>query len=210
MSLKSLAKAAHVQVQRPWLLIAACSFGILLTVLLPSDPTTHRDRPSSEHPFIHAIEDQGRFINTIVQVALPIIKRDAIGFMQNIYIGVGSTALTHGLKHSLDRVIVAGVRLGERPNGGRYNLPSGHASMASCAAYFVGRRYGWWHLWYQIPITLLTMFARVALDAHTISAVIAGALAGIVGAAIFTGVYGMTKVLVQRRKGGLDQVNDAK
>nr|WP_284702424.1 phosphatase PAP2 family protein [Herbaspirillum aquaticum] len=68
-------------------------------------------------------------------------------------------------------------------------MPSGHSSMASSAMYFVGRRYGWWHLIYMLPILLMTMFARVALDAHTISAVLAGALAGIVGAALFTSSF---------------------
>ena len=86
-------------------------------------------------------------------------------------------------------VVVLGVRLGERPHGGRHNMPSGHASLASSAVYFVGRRYGWWHLLYLVPVLLLTMFARVELDAHTGSAVIAGALIGIFSAALFTGKY---------------------
>jgi len=122
MSLSSVARAAHEQVRRPWGLIAACCLGILLTVLLPSDPAAHHDRPASESAFIHAVENQGRFINTIVQVALPIIRRDAIGIMQNIYLGLGSTAITHGLK---------------RPGGHRRH-PAGRATQWRASQYAVG------------------------------------------------------------------------
>jgi lipid A 1-phosphatase len=65
-------------------------------------------------------------------------------------------------------------------------MPSGHSSMASCAVYFVGRRYS---IWLAIPlaiIMLLTMYARVMLNQHTISAVIAGALIGFLATAMFT------------------------
>jgi lipid A 1-phosphatase len=68
-------------------------------------------------------------------------------------------------------------------------MPSGHSSMASCATYFVCRRYGLWHALYLLPILLLTMYARVALNDHTVSAVIVGALVGFVTAALFTSPY---------------------
>jgi lipid A 1-phosphatase len=61
--------------------------------------------------------------------------------------------------------------------------------MASCAAYFVARRYGLWHALYLIPIMLLTMSARVMLDAHTISAVLTGCLIGLICAAWWTSPY---------------------
>ena len=56
----------------------------------------------------------------------------------------------------------------------------------SCAAYFVSRRYGWKHALYLVPILLLTMYARVELNDHTVSAVVVGALVGLVSAAMFT------------------------
>lgn len=184
---------ALVNVRRPWLLIIACLCGIGLISMFPSDLEDYRETPPSNHPIVVGVEDYGRYIGTAVQIALPFVKRDPVGILQNLYIGVGSTMLTHGLKRALDPVVVAGTRLGERPNGGRHNMPSGHSSMAASAMYFVGRRYGWWHLLYLLPIVLLTMFARVALDAHTISAVIAGALSGIVGAALFTSPFTLEK-----------------
>nr|WP_238346081.1 lipid A 1-phosphatase LpxE [Luteimonas saliphila] len=166
-----------------------CLIGTALSAFYPSDLPSYRDTPRSEHALVTGTERYGRFINTIAQVALPIVKRDPIGMVQNLYIGVAGTFMTHGLKRALDPVTVLGVRLGERPYGGRHNMPSGHASLASSAVYFLGRRYGWWHLLYLVPVLLLTMFARVELDAHTGSAVIAGALIGIFSAALFTGKY---------------------
>ncbi|MDH5822508.1 lipid A 1-phosphatase LpxE [Luteimonas sp. RD2P54] len=187
--LMALARMAYVQAQRPRLLMVMCLIGTALSVFYPSDLLSYRDTPRSEHALVTGTEQYGRFINTIAQLALPIVKRDPIGMMQNLYIGFAGTLMTHGLKRALDPVTVQGVRLGERPYGGRHNMPSGHASLASSAVYFVGRRYGWWHLFYLVPVLLLTMFARVELDAHTGSAVIAGALIGIFSAALFTGKY---------------------
>lgn len=189
MPLMALAKMAYVQAQRPRLLMMMCLIGTALSIFYPSDLPSYRDTPRSEHALVTGTEKYGRFINTIAQVALPIFKRDPVGMVQNLYIGVAGTFMTHGLKRALDPVVILGVRLGERPYGGRHNMPSGHASLASSAVYFVGRRYGWWHLLYLVPVLLLTMLARVELDAHTVSAVIAGALIGIFSAALFTGKY---------------------
>lgn len=188
---------ALVNVRRPWRLIIACLCGIALISIFPSDLEDYRETPPSNHPIVAGVEDYGPYIGTAVQIVLPFVKRDPVGILQNLYIGVGSTMLTHGLKRALDPVVVAGTRLGERPNGGRHNMPSGHSSMAASAMYFVGRRYGWAHLLYLLPIVLLAMFARVALDAHTISAVIAGALAGIVGAALFTSPFAVRSKLIR-------------
>ena len=58
--------------------------------------------------------------------------------------------------------------------------------MSSCGAYFVCRRYGWKLAWIVFPILLLTMYARVALNEHTISAVLAGGFLGLLVSAIFT------------------------
>ncbi|WP_284079396.1 phosphatase PAP2 family protein [Herbaspirillum aquaticum] len=187
--MRRLAWNALVHIRRPWRLIVICLLGIAVISIYPSDLDVYRETPPSTHPIVVGVEDYGRYINTAVQIGLPFVMRDPVGILQNLYIAVGSTMLTHGLKRALDPVLVAGTQLGERPNGGRHNMPSGHSSMASSAMYFVGRRYGWWHLIYMLPILLMTMFARVALDAHTISAVLAGALAGIVGAALFTSSF---------------------
>jgi membrane-associated phospholipid phosphatase len=190
MSFKTLAKTAYTQVKRPWFFMGLCVIGIVLATMFPSDLASYRDEPRSQSPLVHGVENYGRFVTTAAQVGLPILMRDPVGVIQNIYIGLAGTALTHGLKHGLDSVTIFGVRVGERPHGGRYNMPSGHSSLAGCAVYFVGRRYGWKHLIYLIPITLLTMFARVELDAHTWSATIAGVLVGVLTAAAFTGIFG--------------------
>ena len=48
------------------------------------------------------------------------------------------------------------------------------------------RRYSLWFGVIVIPIMLLTMYARVMLDAHTISAVISGAMTGMLVTTLFT------------------------
>lgn len=186
MTFGELARVAYREVRRPRKLILLCIIGIVMAAMVPSDLSYYRQGPASQAPLVHGVENYGRFVNTIAQVAIPFIMRDAVGVMQNIYIGLSSTFLTHGLKHLLNPAMVQNVRLGERPNGGHLNMPSGHSSMASCAMYFVARRYGWKHLIYLLPILLCTMYARVELDAHTWSAVIAGALVGILCSAMFT------------------------
>lgn len=188
MSLRTLTRQAYAEAEPPHpLLLLVCVMGIILSILWPTDLASYRAIGSEKTPLVLVTENHLRFINTIVQIALPILNRDPVGAMQLLYVGVSTTIATHGLKYILDPVTVWDSQLGERPSGGRQNMPSGHSSMASCALYFVCRRYGWRHALYMLPITLLTMFARVELNAHTVSAVIAGALVGLLMTAIFTG-----------------------
>jgi len=81
-----------------------------------------------------------------------------------------------------------GTRLGERPFSptSNHNTPSGHSTLAGASAYFVMRRYSWWFAIVVIPILLSTMYARVMLDQHTISATVAGAATGLLVAALFS------------------------
>ena len=184
-----LAKQAYLQVHKPKILILACIIGIILCALYPSDLESYRTPPAeSELPLVLFTEQHLRFLNTAVQIGLPILLKDKIGMAQLIYTGISTTLATHGIKRLANRWEVGGTRVGERPSGpgSRHNMPSGHSSMASCAACFVCRRYGIKHALYLIPILLLTMYARVALDSHTVSAVIAGALIGFLMTLIFT------------------------
>ena len=180
------AKEAYAQVIRPWPFILACLLGFAICASYPSD--TQDYGPPNDSGLVLASEHGLRFINTAVQVALPLLLRDKIGMAQLVFVGVSTTAATHIVKRLLNNRVVWGTRLGQRPTGAdsRSNMPSGHSSMASSAAYFVCRRYRFWHALYLIPILLLTMFSRVELNSHSVSAVIAGALLGFLMAALFT------------------------
>jgi len=153
---------------------------LLLALAFPSAPLPSRSAAPNP-PWVDLVEQQGRFINTGLQVALPLITRDIFALRSLIWVAVVGTTSTHGLKHALNDVEVRGVRLGQRPHSenSRHNNPSGHSSMASSAAVFVGRRYSWNWLWLLVPLTLATMYARIALDAHTLSATIVGAALGV-------------------------------
>ncbi len=188
--------------QRPMQFIAACLIGILVFALYPSDLASYRPGHARPLPaWVEVTDTQARFINTIAQAGLPLLLQDKAGLVQLAYVAVTTTIATHGLKWMLNDVTIAGTRLGERPYSpdSENNMPSGHSSMASCAAYFVARRYGWWHLLYLAPITLLTMAARYMLDAHTISAVLTGCLIGLLCAAWWTSSY-RTKVSAQTQR----------
>ena len=166
----------------------ACALGIVASIVFPSDP--HAGRAAMANPELARVtDDYLRFGGTLAQFALPVVLRDPVGLVQAGYVGLATLATTHGMKWLLDRRRFRGIELGHRPQGGplsRHNFPSGHASMAASATYFVMRRYGWAHAIYVVPLLLLTLYARVALDAHTTSAVLAAAFVGLLTAAAFT------------------------
>ena len=149
-------------------------------LLMPASPEP-RQSPSAPSAWSEWVEHQGRFVNTALQIGLPLLLRDWAGLKALIWVGLTATAGTHGAKRLFDDVVISGVRLGQRPSGpdSRHNFPSGHSSLASSGAVFVARRYGWRWLWLLLPMTLATMFARLEFDAHTLSAVIAGAAIGL-------------------------------
>jgi len=182
----------HLPKKRPMGFIAACLLSLLVCMFYPSDLASYRANMDAERPFwVEPTETKLRFVNTIAQVAMPLLLRDKEGMVQLLALAVTATVATQGLKRIVNDVEVGGTRIGERPYApdSRHNMPSGHSSMSSCAVYFVARRYGPWHLLYLLPILLLTMGARLMLDAHTLSAVLAGCLIGIICAAWFTSPY---------------------
>lgn len=187
MTLRTLVRRALDEADPPRPLLAACLVGILLTLFWPTDLVPYRVAGTESTRLMEGTDHYLRHVNTIAQVAMPLLQRDATGLVQLAGVAASTTLATHGLKYLLDPVIIDGHRLGERPSGGGNNMPSGHSSQATSALYFVCRRYGWRHAVYLLPIALLTMIARVELNAHTLSAVVSGALLGLLMAALFTG-----------------------
>jgi membrane-associated phospholipid phosphatase len=190
MSKPSIFVTAYRCVRRPSGAIAFCVLGILSSIVYPTDLNSYplAAPGTPQPPAVELTEDYLRFIPTILQIAVPIVLGDKIGLVQLLYVGVANTAATQGAKFLFNKVTVDHVRIGQRPRGrsSGYNMPSGHASMAACAVFFLCRRYGWR---FGLPLSallLLTMTTRVMLNAHTISAVIAGALIGFATTAWFT------------------------
>jgi lipid A 1-phosphatase len=185
---RSLFHIAYAEVRRPFALIFALLFAIVLSAVYPSDLQSYPILPAGAGAPLEVTltENYVRFVPTAVQIALPVVLGDKVGLVQLAYVAISTTIVTHGVKHLLDHRWVMHTRLGQRPNGGSINMPSGHSSMASCAVYFIGRRYSIWLGLLLSIIVALTMYARVMLNAHTISAVIAGALVGCLTTAWFT------------------------
>jgi lipid A 1-phosphatase len=155
--------------------------------LYPSDMEGHYavSRNGHENAVVTGVEDYVRHLNTLIPVGMAFALRDVRGLWQIAAVTVAGTAATHGPKRLLNDVEVLGTRLGQRPNGGDHNLPSGHSALASAGALLAVRRYSKWFGLVVWPILLLTMHARYMLDAHTISATIAGALVGLLVADLF-------------------------
>ena len=182
-----------------WLL---CMVAFLASTFYPTDLASYvsGEGTSRSPETARFTERYARYVNPVLQVALPVLLRDKVGMVQLVKVAITTTLATQVLKRALNNVHVMGTRLGQRPNpypgrpmrdfdDGNFNMPSGHSSMASCGAYFISRRYGWKWALIVVPIMLLTMFARFSLDKHTVSAVIAGTLLGILATALFTTAY---------------------
>lgn len=155
----------------------------------PSDLPSYLDdtHDPDQDTLVVAVETYARHVNTVVALAVPILLRDWTGLKQLGVVTVAGIVMTHGPKHLLDDLRVGDTRLGQRPHSpdSRHNMPSGHSALASAVIWFLGRRYSWLWALLTVPITGLTMHARVMLDAHTISAVLAGCLIGLFAAALF-------------------------
>ncbi|MEZ5676467.1 MAG: phosphatase PAP2 family protein [Thalassovita sp.] len=170
-------------------------FAVLISIavgaaLYPSDMngTYSYSKGGQGMPLVTGVEDYGRHVNTVVPFGAALILRDWGGIRQLATITIAGIAATHGPKRALNNVTINGTRLGQRPSSpdSNHNMPSGHSSLASAGAYYAMRRYSIWLGLLTIPVMLLTMYARYMLDAHTVSAVIAGAATGILIAALFS------------------------
>jgi len=162
---------------------------IASAAVYPSDLDQYRATPypGNENALVVGVEAYGRHVNTAVALAVPVLLRDWTGLKQLAVVALSGVLATHIPKRLLNRIEIFGTRLGERPYSpdSRYNMPSGHSALASAVIWFLGRRYSWWFLLLMVPVTGLTMWARVMLNAHTVSAVIAGCLIGILVAMLF-------------------------
>jgi membrane-associated phospholipid phosphatase len=160
------------------------SFIFILIVLFfvscfsPSDPKFQFSGKDERVKVIRFIDNYERFLNTFAQALIPIVLGDKIGLVQSAYVGLSTTIITHGFKNLYNQL---GFEFSTRPTGAKSNMPSGHSSMAACGMAFVIRRYGWRFKYGFILIltTLGTMFARVELSKHTLSAIFAGCIVGV-------------------------------
>ena len=163
---------------------------LLIATFYPTDLKRHYAQSKNGHsdPFIVGVEDYGRHINSILPAIAIVVMRDVNGLKQLATIGLTGMIASHGPKRLLNDVTISGTRLGERPSSSssKHNMPSGHSTLASAGAYFMARRYSHWFGLIVWPVLAMTMYARFMLDAHTISATIAGALTGAIVAALFT------------------------
>lgn len=175
-----------------WRWRAAAWLAAALALACALYPTNHaldypETRGGHDKASVLLVENAVRHVNTAVAIALPLFSRDLVGLAQLAVVAVVGTAATHIPKRLLNDQEISGTRLGQRPQNlhSQHNVPSGHSSLASAAAWFVCRRYGWRWACLLLPITAATMWSRVMLDAHTVSAVWAGLFVGVAVALFF-------------------------
>ena len=193
MSLLNLFKLSYSQVRVPRKLTLLLLLAFLGSLLNPSSIESHpaQHEFGSVRPFVDNVDKYGRFVNTALQVAIPLLLCDRVGLAQLAVIAITTTFMTHATKRLVNDWTINGVRLGQRPSSvtSKHNTPSGHSSMAASAVYFLARRYGYALLLVTVPVLAFTMFSRVALTAHTLSAVLSGAFLGLLMAAMFTSKF---------------------
>ena len=132
------------------------------------------------------IGDYVTVLNPVASLALIAYNKDIEGLKQFLYSSALSTALTFALKFSLKNSNIFGYKIGRRPNGGKYNFPSGHSSWVFSSSQFVSLRYGGM---FGIPLTALSIFtaySRVESRRHDLFAVLSGTLIGILSAELFS------------------------
>lgn len=163
---------------------------VVAATIYPNDPAKQRMETASEGSLkiAHIVEDYIRHVNWVLPIGLALVCRDLTGLYQIASVVVVGTAATHIPKRALNDVVIFDIRLGQRPvsPNSKHNMPSGHSALSSGGAYVLARRYSLWLALIGIPILLLTMYARVTLDAHTISATISGAAIGFTVAAMYS------------------------
>ncbi|MEM6902220.1 MAG: phosphatase PAP2 family protein [Pseudomonadota bacterium] len=163
---------------------------LLIATFYPTDLETNyaTSKGGKQDALVVAVEEYGRHLKTAIPVMVALALRDVVGLRQAAAIVVVGMIASHGPKRLLNDVEIMGTRLGERPKSpdSRHNMPSGHSTLAAAGAYYTVRRYSSWFGLIVWPVLILTMYARYMLDAHTVSATIAGAITGIMVAALFT------------------------
>ncbi len=164
--------------------LLAFSLGLILLGIFIPFPKVPKQQ--SVPSVFHFTEHYAHFLPTILSVAIPLIQRDAIGLFQVANASIATTLLTHTAKRALNNVTIHHQRLGERPYGGNFNMPSGHSSMVGLAVVFLLCRYSFKKYLWLLPFIPLTMLARIYLDMHTIGAVLAGLGIGMLCVGLFT------------------------
>jgi len=124
--------------------------------------------------------DIGRILLPISAWTTAFLKKDYSGMVQFSQSMVAAVGITYALKYSLHT---------RRPNGKTHAFPSGHTSVAFCAASFGQKRYG---LSYGLPAFITAAFVgytRLASKNHYGKDVLAGAAIGIITGYLFTDRY---------------------
>lgn len=187
--MKETFKFAYQDVKFSKKLLFLLLFLFFISTFFDSNSEYYKDKEKNTNSYVYFVEHGLRYTNTALQMMLPILLADKIGIVQAVYVGIGTVVSVQLLKRIFNNIHIGNTRIGERPKGGDYNVPSGHSAMATSAMMFLIIRYGWRFAFYMVPVSILTMITRLELKAHTMSAVFSGGILGIIIALLLTSKY---------------------
>ncbi len=159
--MKEVLKFAYQDVKFSKKLLFLLLFLFFISTFFPSDSEYYKNKEKNRSFYLYCVEDGLRYTNTALQMMLPILLADKIGIVQAVYVGIGTVVSVQLLKRLLNNIHIGNTRIGERPKGGDYNVPSGHSAMATSAMMFLIIRYGWRYAFYVVPVSILTMITRL-------------------------------------------------
>ncbi len=156
---------------------------IIAILCLSASPSAAR---AGADETIETAGDIIQILNPLTALGISYFKSDWEGLAQiSKTIGVNFVA-THVLKRGLNNVKLGDYQLGERPNGGDFNFPSGHTSAAFSGAWYLHKRYGIRYSAAPLAGAVFVGYSRIHSDHHDLAGVLAGAAVGILSAEIFT------------------------
>lgn len=119
---------------------------------------------------------------------------DKTGLKQNLVSQITNLTLTTLLKLGFNELKLLNYDLGRRPDGTRYNVPSGHTSVVFTTSFHIQKRYGFKLALPFFILSIFTAYSRMYSNKHDLTAVVSGALLGMSSSYFFNTRHKQTNI----------------
>lgn len=141
----------------------------------------------------HPVELTGDFFMLALplgSLALNFIKEDTLeGAKQNLFTQGTNLMITTFLKVALNDIKLGKYKIGQRPDGEDYNMPSGHTSITFASSFHVLKRYNYKYALPFFALAFFTAFSRHYAQKHDLPAIAGGVLVGFSSSFLFTSPF---------------------